>query len=72
MLKTIIKPFTLFKSLNFKRTFANVLKKHETWRDEHDTDNVPKVKRRDGTIGNIDKSRGFVDYDRIAEPYRDP
>ena len=47
-------------------------KKHETWRDAHDTDNLPKVRRRDGTIGDIDKSRGFVDYERIPEPYRDP
>lgn len=30
------------------------------------------MKRRDGTIGKIDKTRGFVDYHRIAEPYRDP
>lgn len=28
--------------------------------------------KRDGTIGEIDKSRGFVDYHRISEPYRDP
>lgn len=46
--------------------------KHETWRDEHDTDNLPKVKKRDGTIGEINKTRGFVDYHRIPEPYRDP
>jgi len=46
--------------------------KHETWRDENDTDNLPKVKKRDGSIGEIDKARGFVDYYRIPEPYRDP
>jgi len=47
-------------------------RKHESWRDDNDTDNVPKVKKRDGTIGNIDKNRGFMDYHRIPEPYRDP
>lgn len=46
--------------------------RHETWREDNDTDNLPKVKKRDGTIGTIDKNRGFVDYHRIAEPYRDP
>ena len=46
--------------------------RHETWRDENDTDNLPKVKKRDGSFGAIDKTRGFVDYNRIAEPYRDP
>lgn len=45
---------------------------HETWRDDHDVDNLPKVRKRDGTIGEIDKSRGFVDYYRNPEPYRDP
>jgi glutamate synthase (NADPH/NADH) small chain len=46
----------------------------ETWRDlhENDTDNLPKVLRRDGTIGEIDKTRGFLDYHRQPEPYRDP
>ena len=47
-------------------------RKHEIWRDENETDNSPQVKRRDGTVGKIDKTRGFVDYHRIAEPYRDP
>lgn len=47
-------------------------KKHETWRDENDTDNVPKVLRRDGTFGDIDKTRGFVDYSRNPDAYRDP
>lgn len=46
--------------------------KHEIWREENDTDNIPKVKKRDGSFGSIDKSRGFVDYHRIPEPYRDP
>jgi NAD(P)H-dependent glutamate synthase small subunit len=46
--------------------------KHEIWRESNDTDNLPKVKKRDGTVGSIDKLRGFVDYHRFAEPYRDP
>jgi NAD(P)H-dependent glutamate synthase small subunit len=46
--------------------------KHETWRAENDTDNLPKVKKRDGTVGPIEKARGFLDYHRIPEPYRDP
>lgn len=46
--------------------------KHESWRDENDTDNLPTVKKRDGTIGAIDKKRGFIDYHRNPEPYRDP
>lgn len=44
----------------------------ETWRGDHESDNLPKVKKRDGTIGDVDKRRGFVDYHRISEPYRDP
>ena len=47
---------------------------NEIWRDEATTtDNsmsLPKVVKRDGTIGEIDKNRGFVDYHRISEPYR--
>jgi NAD(P)H-dependent glutamate synthase small subunit len=48
-------------------------KKHEIWRDERsDNDNLPKVKRRDGSFAEIDKTRGFIDYYRNADPYRDP
>ena len=54
----LAKPLTLLLSI---RTSVTVSKfsttKHETWRDEHDTDNVPKVKKRDGTFGQIDKNR---------------
>lgn len=47
--------------------------KHEVWRTEGaDTDNLPSVKRRDGSLGEIDKTRGFVDYARIPDSYRDP
>ncbi len=46
--------------------------KHETWRDEAETDNVPKVKRRDGSFGPVEKTRGFINYNRNPEPYRDP
>ena len=46
--------------------------RHETWRDDNDSDNLPKVRKRDGSFGEIDKTRGFLDYNRIAEPYRDP
>lgn len=46
--------------------------RHEVWRDDNDTDNVPKVKKRDGSIATIDKRRGFLDYHRNPEPYRDP
>ena len=63
----------------YRREFANTADgkskssvRHETWREDNDTDNLPMVKKRDGTIGTIDKNRGFVDYHRIAEPYRDP
>lgn len=46
---------------------------HEIWRNESDTtDNTPKVKRRDGTFGDIDKTRGFINYYRNPDPYRDP
>jgi hypothetical protein len=99
--------------------------KHEVWRDDHEQDNLPKVrvhawlhrfppslppslppsfflltrsirsyqlslppplppslppslppffqvKKRDGTIAAIEKKRGFVDYHRNPDPYRDP
>ena len=47
--------------------------KHEVWRTEgSDTDNLPSVKRRDGTVADIEKARGFVDYARIPDAYRDP
>lgn len=55
-----------------RRSLSLVGDKHETWRNENDTDNMPFVKRRDGTIGEIDKTRGFVDYSRNPDPYRDP
>lgn len=55
-----------------QRCFA-VGQDHEVWRYEVGTnDNTPKVKRRDGTFGEIDKTRGFIDYYRNPDPYRDP
>lgn len=42
--------------------------RHEIWRDDNDSDNLPKVTKRDGTIGAIDKARGFVDYHRNRKP----
>lgn len=30
------------------------------------------MKRRDGTFASIEKKRGFVDYHRNPDPYRDP
>lgn len=53
-------------------SYRNLSVKHETWRADNDTENLPQVKKRDGTIGEIDKTRGFVDYHRNPEPYRDP
>jgi NAD(P)H-dependent glutamate synthase small subunit len=55
-----------------KRCLALAGKQHEIWRDESDNDNLPKVKRRDGSFAEIDKTRGFIDYYRNADPYRDP
>ena len=52
-----------------RRTLSGV--KHEIWRDENEQDNLPKVRRRDGTIAEISKDRGFVDYERFSDPYRD-
>ena len=54
------------------RTLAIPSGNHETWRDENELDNLPKVRRRDGTLADIDKTRGFVDYYRNPDPYRDP
>eukprot|EP00618_Florenciella_parvula_P035949 CAMPEP_0119478906 /NCGR_PEP_ID=MMETSP1344-20130328/8422_1 /TAXON_ID=236787 /ORGANISM="Florenciella parvula, Strain CCMP2471" /LENGTH=573 /DNA_ID=CAMNT_0007513113 /DNA_START=68 /DNA_END=1789 /DNA_ORIENTATION=+ len=46
---------------------------HEIWRDpENPNDNTPQVLRRDGTYGEIDKTRGFVDYSRNPDAYRHP
>lgn len=59
------------KGRQFSRSFSS-FEKHETWRDEAETDNMPKVKKRDGSFGNIEKTRGFIDYKRNPEPYRDP
>uniref|UniRef100_A0A7S2HN51 Glutamate synthase n=1 Tax=Octactis speculum TaxID=3111310 RepID=A0A7S2HN51_9STRA len=33
---------------------------------------MPMVKRRDGTVAEIDKNRGFIDYARIPDAYRQP
>jgi hypothetical protein len=63
------KNLPLFVSLSFS-TIKH--RKHEIWRDDNDADNLPKVKKRDGTIEKLDKSRGFIDYYRNPEPYRDP
>ncbi len=45
----------------------------ESWRGgDFDHDNEPKVRRRDGSLETIDKLRGFLNYERNPEPYRDP
>jgi len=31
---------------------------------------VPEVERRDGTVGPLNKLRGFIEYERKPEPYR--
>ena len=47
--------------------------RHEVWREGiYDHDNEPMVKRRDGTFAPIEKLRGFLSYQRNAEPYRKP
>mmetsp|Transcript_23407 Transcript_23407/g.48715 ORF Transcript_23407/g.48715 Transcript_23407/m.48715 type:complete len:585 (-) Transcript_23407:77-1831(-) len=47
--------------------------KHELWRDSvSQHDNEPMVRRRDGTYEPIEKLRGFINYQRNPEPYRDP
>ena len=33
---------------------------------------VPEVRRRDGTSAPINKTRGFIEYERNPEPYRPP
>lgn len=54
------------------RYFSSLTTNHEIWRDDNDTDNIPMVKRRDGTVAEIDKNRGFIDYARIPDAYRPP
>lgn len=47
--------------------------RHEIWREGiYDHDNEPKVKRRDGSYKPVEKLRGFINYQRNKEPYRDP
>eukprot|EP00980_Cylindrotheca_fusiformis_P027800 scaffold22560_cov135-Cylindrotheca_fusiformis.AAC.11 len=47
--------------------------RHEVWREGiYDHDNEPKVRRRDGTVESVEKLRGFLNYQRNPEPYRDP
>jgi len=47
--------------------------RHEVWREGiYDHDNEPKVRRRDGSVESVDKLRGFLNYQRNPEPYRDP
>jgi NAD(P)H-dependent glutamate synthase small subunit len=47
--------------------------RHEVWREDiYDHDNEPKVRRRDGSLQSVDKLRGFLNYQRNPEPYRDP
>jgi len=47
--------------------------RHELWRKGiYDHDNEPKVKRRDGSYQSIEKLRGFLNYERNPEPYRNP
>ncbi len=53
------------RAFRFNRRFAT-----EIWRGQNQSDNLPKVMKRDGTIGDIDKARGFLDYHRKSEPYR--
>mmetsp|Transcript_4412 Transcript_4412/g.6686 ORF Transcript_4412/g.6686 Transcript_4412/m.6686 type:complete len:589 (-) Transcript_4412:48-1814(-) len=47
--------------------------RHEVWRENiYDHDNEPRVKRRDGSYQSIEKLRGFLNYQRQPEPYRNP
>jgi len=47
--------------------------RHEVWREGiYDHDNEPKVRRRDGSVQSVEKLRGFLNYQRNPEPYRDP
>jgi len=47
--------------------------KHELWREGiYDHDNDPMVRRRDGSFQPLEKLRGFINYQRNPEPYRDP
>jgi len=47
--------------------------RHEVWREGiYDHDNEPKVRRRDGSVESVEKLRGFLNYQRNPEPYRDP
>lgn len=55
-----------------RQAHSGLRHERESWRDDQETDNLPKVKKRDGTFGTIDKARGFVDYHRNPEPYRNP
>jgi len=48
------------------------VKKHETWRGDTSSDNLPKVRRRDGSMEVIGNARGFVDYERNPDAYRPP
>ena len=48
-------------------------RQHELWREGiNDHDNEPMVRRRDGTLQPLEKLRGFINYQRNPEPYRDP
>jgi len=61
------------KRSNIRPLLRNGLatKHHEIWRDDNNDD--VKVTRRDGvTTASIEKNRGFINYSRIPEPYRDP
>lgn len=58
--------------INVKPCWFSMGGKHESWRGDNEVDHVPNVRKRDGTVGDIDKTRGFVDYYCTPEPYRDP
>lgn len=55
-----------------RRVFSTS-KKNDIWRTEdQQKSNPPSVTRRDGTVGMIDKHRGFIDYSRKTDSLRDP
>lgn len=37
-----------------------------------ESSSVPQAQRRDGSVGPLNKQRGFVEYERKPEPYRPP
>jgi len=63
---TRVRLFTIIQN-----NYSESLGSNRQHKQRHEGSNEPKVQRRDGSYQPIEKLRGFVNYERNTEPYRE-